>query len=84
MAARIRSAVKPGTMPQRWRDRIRTSMLLNRLEACVEGKAELTGPQVTAGLGLLRKTLPDLTENETKVSGDLTINIVRYADDKSS
>lgn len=71
-------------MPQAWRDRIRTSMLLNRLEQCVEGKVELTGPQVTAGLGLLRKTLPDLTENDTRVSGDITVNIVSYADSHPS
>jgi hypothetical protein len=51
------------------RDRIRTSQLVKRLQGFVEGKLdpktkrpiELSSPQVRAALGLLRKTLPDLT-----------------------
>lgn len=73
MAARKRSAVTPGSMPQRWREKIRTSMLINRLEAIVEGKTEAEGHQVTAALGLLKKTLPDLTENKTEHSGSVTV-----------
>jgi hypothetical protein len=42
------------------RERIKTSMLINRLQSFVEGTVELTAPQVTAALGLIKKTLPDL------------------------
>lgn len=82
MAAR-KTAIGKGTMPQRWREKIRTSMLVNRLEACVEGKADMSGPQVSAALGLLKKTLPDMTESQMNLSGDLTVNILSYADSKS-
>lgn len=48
-------------LPPAWRDRIKTSMLINRLESFVNGKVEMEPAQVTAALGLLRKTLPDLS-----------------------
>jgi hypothetical protein len=47
--------------PEIVRQRIRTSQLVNRLTAHVDGEVELTATQVTAALGLLRKSLPDLT-----------------------
>lgn len=43
------------------RDKIRKSNILNALMEHVEGKREMTATQVTAGLGLLRKALPDLS-----------------------
>jgi hypothetical protein len=43
------------------RSKIRTSQLINRLEDHVLGEVELKPTQVTAALGLLRKTIPDLT-----------------------
>lgn len=42
------------------RERIKASMLLNRLEKFVEGKVELNAAQVSAALGLLKKVVPDL------------------------
>lgn len=39
-------------------------MLVNRLTAYVKGDCTLEAGQVTAALGLLRKTLPDLTSSE--------------------
>lgn len=42
------------------RDRIRTAMLLNRLTNFVTGRIEMSPHQVTAALGLLKKTVPDL------------------------
>lgn len=60
MAARKNHAVKTGTMPEAWRDRIKTSMLLNRLHSHVEGELHLEKSQVTAALGLLKKVVPDL------------------------
>jgi hypothetical protein len=62
---------------ERTRSKIRTSMLINRLESLVEGKVEMTGPQVTAALGLIKKTLPDLASVdlnatvESKVVGEV-------------
>jgi hypothetical protein len=42
------------------RERIRTSMLINRLQDHIFGKCEMTPTQVKAALSSLRKTLPDL------------------------
>lgn len=64
MAARKTIGTKTEPWPERTRNRIRTSMLLNRLEKFVEGKLELSPAQVTAGLGLLKKTVPDLSSVE--------------------
>ncbi len=51
------------------RSKIQNSQILNRLIAHVEGKCDLSATQITAGLGLLRKALPDLTsaDNKTEV-----------------
>lgn len=50
------------------RAKIKTSQLINRLQGYVLGKHELEPGQVTAALGLIKKTLPDLTA--TELSGD--------------
>jgi hypothetical protein len=46
------------------RNRIRTAMLLNRLTNFVVGRIEMSPHQVTAALGLLKKTVPDLQSIE--------------------
>jgi hypothetical protein len=52
---------KPGSMHSEVvRDRIRTAMLLNRLTGFVLGRIDMQPHQVTAALGLLKKTVPDL------------------------
>jgi hypothetical protein len=80
MAARKRSAVKPGTMPQEWRDRIKASMLINRLTEHANGSVEMTSTQVTAALGLLKKAVPDLAA--VQISGDpsgpLVVEIIKH------
>lgn len=61
------------------RERIKASMLLNRLEKFVEGEVELSPAQVTAALGLLKKVVPDLqavtldgnVDHNVKVTGAL-------------
>jgi hypothetical protein len=53
------------------RKKIQASLLINRLEDCVSGKVELSSTQVTAALGLLKKTLPDLSSVEMDISGSL-------------
>lgn len=55
-------------LDQQWRSRIRTSMILNRLQDHIDGKVELSATQVTAATVLLRKTMPDLSA--TELSGD--------------
>ena len=54
------AARKNLTHTQLTRDRIQTSMLVNRLTQLVEGKVEMPPHAVTAALGLLKKALPDL------------------------
>jgi hypothetical protein len=41
--------------------KIQTSQLINRLTNFVNGEVELSPAQVTAALGLLKKSLPDLS-----------------------
>jgi len=64
MAARIRKI----RHDQETRAKIKTSQLVNRLTAHVLGEVEMVPSQVTAALGLLRKTLPDL--QTTTLQGD--------------
>lgn len=61
---------------QKTRDKIQTSMILQRLENFIQTDQQLesapegvkpvkmTGPQVTAAMGLLKKTMPDLQATE--------------------
>src|SRR5262245_43971379 len=70
---------KPGVRlnPQqddRTRSAIQTSQLVNRLTALVKGEVEMPPHAVTAALGLLRKTLPDLTSVEH--SGEVAVSKV--------
>ena len=48
----------------RTRARIQTTQLINRLQMFINSKVELQPAQVTAALGLLRKTIPDLAAIE--------------------
>lgn len=53
-------------MTEAHRDKIRKSNILNNLIEHVEGKRDMTATQVTAGLGLLKKAMPDLSAVEVK------------------
>lgn len=57
MAARTRKL----SIDDRTKLRIKTSQIINRLQDHVFGEVELVATQVTAGLALLRKTIPDLS-----------------------
>lgn len=61
-----------GTLDKPWEDSVRakiqTSMLVNRLTDFVKGEVDLSAPQVTAALGLMKKSLPDLQSVE--LTGD--------------
>lgn len=54
--------------PEIVRSRIRTSQIARRLTDHVLGQVEMSATQVTAALGLLRKTLPDLSQMDLKTA----------------
>lgn len=62
--------------PEEVREKIRTSQLINRLNRFINGKIELTPHQVTAALGLIKKTLPDLSSIDATHKGDAAHPIV--------
>lgn len=64
MAARGRPA--GFRMDDSHRVKIQNSNILNALIEHVVGKREMTSTQVSAGIALLRKVMPDLTENMHK------------------
>jgi hypothetical protein len=49
---------------ERTRARIQTTQIIKRLQAFIFSQVELQPAQVTAALGLLRKTIPDLAAIE--------------------
>jgi hypothetical protein len=64
------------------RAKIQASQIINRLQSYVNGKCQMEPAQVSAGLGLLRKVLPDLqsTALTDKNGGPLQIVVQRFAD----
>lgn len=60
------------------RAKIQASQLVNRLTDHVLGKAEMSATQVTAALGLLRKSIPDLAAIQH--SGEQTVRHVISGD----
>lgn len=82
MAARLR-----GYHAEEVRAKIKTSQLINRLQNfgltdLTETKPGLSDAQVRAILGLLKKTLPDLSNVELNGAGGgpLKVEIVRFTD----
>ena len=69
MAARIRKGTKTDPWPEKVRERIKSSMLVNALSDHVLGNNDMKPTQITAALGLLRKVLPDLSA--TELSGEV-------------
>jgi hypothetical protein len=60
---------QPGfRMSEEHRVKIKNSNILNALIEHVEGSREMSATQVSAGLGLLRKVMPDLAS--TTIQGD--------------
>lgn len=60
---------QPGfAMSNEHRVKIQNSNILNALIEHAEGTREMSATQITAGLGLLKKALPDLAAVE--ISGD--------------
>lgn len=55
---------------ERLRAKINSTLLVKALTEHINGKREMSTTQVTAAMGLLRKTLPDL--NSTEVIAQIT------------
>lgn len=51
-------------------------MIINRLQDHINGTVELSSTQVSAALGLLKKTAPDLSAVEQ--TGEVTHNYIAY------
>ena len=66
---------RPATYRNRVSERIKTSMIVERLQECALGEIEMTATQLQAARILLNKVLPDLkaieVASESKYSNDL-------------
>lgn len=71
MAARINKVV----LSEAWREKIRTSMLVNRLQNHAAGRIEMSATQIRAAEILLRKRLPDLSATELSGPGGGPIEV---------
>ncbi len=62
-------------MSEEHRVKIQNSNILNALVEHVEGTREMSSTQVSAGLGLLKKVMPDLSAVESAVehSGEIKV-----------
>lgn len=74
MAARRYKGTKEAGWPTNVRERIRTSMLVNRLTNHALGKVKMQPSQVKAIEILLRKTLPDLQATELSGGVDVVVS----------
>lgn len=59
--------------------KIANSNILNCLLEHIAGEREMTGTQVTAALGLLKKALPDLQAISVEGNVGLTVTLGSYA-----
>lgn len=71
----IQRAAKSGKntpwTPEKVRERIKTSVIADRLMKHVLGQIEMSPTQISAALGLLRKVLPDLAVTDLNIDGEL-------------
>lgn len=71
------------TLSDTWKERIKTGVIMERVQAHLMGEIELSSTQMSAAKLLLGKLIPDL--NRTTVEGDpdkplqnkITIEVVR-------
>lgn len=66
--------------------KIKNSNILNALIEHIEGRREMSATQVSAGLGLLRKVMPDLSQadNTTEVTHRYVARLPEKAEDATS
>lgn len=74
---------KPGfQMSNEHRGKIQNSNILKALIEHVEGTREMSATQVSAGLGLLRKVLPDLAATADAGGAGELVPVTRMTDDE--
>jgi hypothetical protein len=56
---------------QNTRAKIQASMIVNRLQEHIAGNVDMGATQVSAALGLLRKTLPDLAQVDSTLDANM-------------
>jgi hypothetical protein len=61
---------------QEWRDKIRASQLINRLNDHGDGLVEMSPSQIKVAEILLKKVLPDLKQVEHSGGMDININYI--------
>ena len=59
------------TLTDEWKEKIRISHIINRLNQGFDGKVELTSDQIRIADMLLKKVVPDLS----RVDGSMDVNI---------
>jgi hypothetical protein len=69
-------------MSNEHRGKIQNSSILRALIEHVEGTREMSATQVTAGLGLLRKVLPDLAATADAGEAGELVPVKRMSDDE--
>lgn len=76
MAARLNPA-----QDERTRSAIQTTQLVKRLQSFAFGEVEMSGDQVRAALGLIKKTMPDLqaTSITGANNGPVVVRVTSYA-----
>lgn len=62
------------------RERIDALAIIDKFQACILDGALLTEAQIKTGTTLLKKMIPDMTETETKLTGNFVVNVIRFAD----
>ena len=69
MAARTRRV----ELNEKWKDGLRVSELMNRLQHCAKGEIEMTPTQIKAAEIILKKLVPDMKAIDQTVSGGLDL-----------
>jgi hypothetical protein len=54
------------------RAKIQAAMIIDRLQKGLKGEIDLNAQQVSIGLGLLRKVLPDLAQTDMNATHDVS------------
>lgn len=80
MAARKNRGVNE--LPDDWKNKIRASAIMNRLNDCVSGEIEMTPQQIKAADIILKKIIPDLARSEIKHEGEINIGKMLAAIDE--
>lgn len=76
MAARKQPIAGRAWTPEKVRERIKTTLIVKALSNHILNGTEMSKSQVSAALGLLKKTLPDLQMVDATLRGDRANPIV--------